>query len=300
MVGWQQVGDVVRLEATHLPSIAAFLGQAPIENVLLIDRLIEDGLPGRLYQEFVGYHEGADWLGVAYFSGDISLYIPGTVSAPHDRATERTVTALATYALERQPLVPRVIGRKETVDAFWALFTMANLPLRFDRAQTVYVLGRNDLQAPNDPDLRLAVPLDCEQVAMLASAMSQEEIQMDPLAEHPMGYRRLIDQRIRQDRYYVLEDAGLIRFQVQLNAVTPQAAQVTGVYTPPEDRRQGYARRGMAALCHQALERSENLTLFVNDFNDAANGLYRALGFRPVMSYRAVFMAEPRQHPSWP
>ena len=113
---------------------------------------------------------------------------------------------------------------------------------------------------------------------------------MDPFRDHPLSYLRLIEHRIRMQRYYVLEDQGAIKFQVHLNSITPYVGQITGVYTPPLFRRQGWAHRGMGEFCRQALTRAPRLCLFVNDFNTAAIRLYEGLGFKRVMDYRAIFL----------
>ncbi len=247
---------------------------------MVIDRIREDGLPGRAYQEFVGWREGGEWCAVAFFSGDIALFSPDG----------RGVEPIARYALRRVPMVPRIISRRETVELFWETFREAPYPVLFDRRQLVYTVDRAALRAAPEPLVRQATIDQLDDVAHLASAMSCEEIKMDPLRDHPIGYRRLIEQRIRLGRYWVLIEDGCIKFQVHLNSLTPQAGQITGVYTPPEFRGHGYARRGMGAFCLAALELAPSLCLFVNDFNVAARRLYEGLGFEEVMEYRAIFL----------
>jgi ribosomal protein S18 acetylase RimI-like enzyme len=274
------MGEVVRLNREHQDSIYEFLATSAVENVMIMDRILEDGLPGKPYQEFVGYREAGRWLGVMYFSGDISLYAPDP----------RAVPPLAAFALARVPLVPRIISRKESVDLFWETFKRIALPVLFDRRQLVYTLDPADLVAPPEPRLRTALPGEAPEVARLASAMSFEEIMLDPYKDYPSSYLRLVDQRIRLKRYYVLEEDGEIKFQVHLNSLTPYVGQVTGVYTPPEFRGRGYATQGMGEFCRLALKRAPRLCLFVNDFNLPAIRLYEKIGFRVAMEYRAIFL----------
>jgi RimJ/RimL family protein N-acetyltransferase len=197
---------------------------------------------------------------------------------------------MAEFALTRSPLVPRIIARKETVDIFWQTFGRLKMPLLFDRRQLVYILENQDLGAAPEPCLRPARLAEAHTVARLASAMSFEEIMLDPYKDYPASYLRLIEQRIKLQRYWVLEEDGQIKFQVHLNGVTPFAGQVTGVYTPPPFRHQGYAARGMGEFCRQVLTRLPRLCLFVNDFNLPAIRLYEKLGFKPAMEYRAIFL----------
>lgn len=274
------MGEIVPLRRAHLNSVYAFLAESPVENVMLLGQLLDEGLPELSGRAFVGYHEQGRWLGVAYFAGDISIY------APHEAA----IAPLARYALARRPFVPRVIGRRETIDCFWQEFGQAPYPVLFDRQQWVYALEPGELTEPSSAPLRPARLDEAREVAELASAMSLEEIMQDPLHEQPLMYMRLIEQRIRRERYYILKEDGVIKFQVHLNAVTPECGQITGVYTPPAHRRAGHARRGLAAFCRAAFHRVPRLSLFVNDFNAPAIHLYEALGFRRVMPYRAIFL----------
>lgn len=274
------MGELVHLGREHQQSVYDYLATAPIENVMMMGQILEEGISLSPYREFVGVRQNGAWGAVAYFSGDISLYA----------TSPEAIDTLAHYALRRVPIVPRIIGRKDMVDRFWETFRDAPYPLLFDRHQLVYVLDREALRAEPEPSVRLARLDEAEQVAELASAMSLEEIQLDPLKEHPLSYLRLVQHRIRQKRYYVLEENGEIKFQVHLNAVTPYCGQVTGVYTPPPFRRHGYARRGMGEFCRQVLQRVPTMSLFVNDFNEAAIRLYEGIGFTRTLDYRAIFL----------
>jgi predicted GNAT family acetyltransferase len=140
--------------------------------------------------------------------------------------------------------------------------------------------------------VRVALLSETEEVARLASAMSFEEIQMDPLKDFREPYLQLIASRIQKKRYYVLKEDGIIKFQVHLNSVTPFAGQISGVYTPPFYRQQGYAKRGMRQFCADTFRQVPTLCLFVNDFNAGAVALYEALGFQRTFDYRAIFLEE--------
>jgi hypothetical protein len=271
---------VVRLRREHLSELVTLLETSPIENVLLLDRLHEDGLPGRPFQEFVGWRAGGSLRGVAYFSGDIAVYAPDP----------RAVAPLARYAAARRPLVPRIISREETVDLFWETFRHLRLPLQFDRRQWLCVVRPETLRAESDARMRPATLAQLDEVTAHAAAMSVEEIQIDPLAEHPIGYRRLVEQRIRLQRYWVLTEGGRIRFQLHLNSLTDEAGQITGVYTPPPDRQQGWARLGLGSFCKALLASTPCVSLLVNDFNTPALKLYEQLGFEPAVRYRALFL----------
>jgi ribosomal protein S18 acetylase RimI-like enzyme len=274
------------LSAADLPSILAFLRTEPVENVALLDRFRTEGLSSGPYQESIGVWSGDRWLGLAHFGGDVSLFVPHLEAMP----------LLAEYAVRRTPVLPRVIAREATVQAYRQHFEVLGLPLLFDRPQRVLSLrpGQLSPSAPPDPGLRLARLEECDAQARIAAAMSLEEIQMDPLEAHPTAYPTLIAMRIMQRRYYLVARGGETVFQAHLNALCPEGGQVTGVYVPPPFRGQGLGKAGMAEFARRVLELTPVLSLFVNESNVRALALYRGLGFQDDLAYRAIFWAEPR------
>jgi predicted GNAT family acetyltransferase len=55
------------------------------------------------------------------------------------------------------------------------------------------------------------------------------------------------------------------------------------VWTPPEQRRRGYAAALTAQICAEALAiPSHACTLYADAANATANGVYTRIGFRPV------------------
>ena len=67
-----------------------------------------------------------------------------------------------------------------------------------------------------------------------------------------------------------------------------QTLQLQGLWTPPELRGQGLAAASFAAICDRLLEVSPTLSLYVNDFNDAAIALYRRVGFEHVGDFQTM------------
>ena len=61
------------------------------------------------------------------------------------------------------------------------------------------------------------------------------------------------------------------------------SSRITGVYTPPEHRRHGYAAGITWAASHEALERGAAHVLLYTDLeNPTSNAVYQRLGYRPV------------------
>jgi GNAT superfamily N-acetyltransferase len=113
-----------------------------------------------------------------------------------------------------------------------------------------------DVQAGRDPD-----------------AHGREEIA-------PEDLRR----RIEQDCYWFwLDDAGE---RVHLTGANPPSygvARIGPVYTPPERRRQGYAGAAVAEVSQLFLDRGARVCLYTDQANPTSNGVYQAIGYRPVV-----------------
>ena len=78
------------------------------------------------------------------------------------------------------------------------------------------------------------------------------------------------------------------------NAALREAVQIGPVYTPPELRRQGYARAVVAAsLLDARAEGVQTAILFTGEDNLPAQKAYAALGFRRAGAFRLVLLRTP-------
>ncbi len=77
------------------------------------------------------------------------------------------------------------------------------------------------------------------------------------------------------------------------NAVLPEAVQIGGVYTPPEARSRGFARRAVAMHLHEAqADGVENAMLFAASVQ--ACKAYEAIGFVRTGAFAILFYDEPQ------
>lgn len=74
------------------------------------------------------------------------------------------------------------------------------------------------------------------------------------------------------------------------SAKTRGIVQVGGVYTPPELRRNGYARAAVgASLLHERERGAKRSTLFTGSDNTGALRAYTTLGYRPIGDFELLF-----------
>jgi predicted GNAT family acetyltransferase len=67
-----------------------------------------------------------------------------------------------------------------------------------------------------------------------------------------------------------------------------QTTQLQGIWTPPSMRGRGLATASLAAICDRLLDTTPTLSLYVNDFNEAAIALYRRVGFEHVGDFQTL------------
>jgi GNAT superfamily N-acetyltransferase len=105
------------------------------------------------------------------------------------------------------------------------------------------------------------------------AAHGREEIQPEDLRK-----------RIEGGSYWFwLDDAGE---RVHLTGANPPAfgvARIGPVYTPPQQRRKGYAGAAVAAVSRILLDQGARVCLYTDQANPTSNGVYVALGYRPVV-----------------
>ena len=83
--------------------------------------------------------------------------------------------------------------------------------------------------------------------------------------------------------WFWLDDAGE---RVHLTGANPPSygvARIGPVYTPPEQRRKGYAGAAVAQVSQLFLDQGARVCLYTDQANPTSNGVYVALGYRPVV-----------------
>lgn len=276
---------VDRLGPADLVETFGYLDRDPVLHVYLLALALRDAL-ARPRDEWWAARRDGNMVGVLHLGG-----LTGAVLPLGDDPPARL--ALADRIAARLAFLPRrfqVIGPRAAVAAATTRLEAEGHAPRLARDQVYLALAPDDLP-PFDrlPELRPARPEDYELVFDSGARLRLEELEEDPRIADPVGYARRVEEECRDGHTHLWIDASGLGFRASVSALTPDAAQVSGVYTPPARRGRGLATRGLAELCARLFERTRDLCLFVNDFNAPALAVYRKLGFRHHADWGSAF-----------
>jgi uncharacterized protein len=201
--------------------------------------------------------------------------------AGHDEirvAVERLVADLAAVT----PDLPTALGPKSTVEPFaevWARATGRNAQLEL--AERIYRLWRVIPPARVPGSWRLAGPRDRTLLVGWLLAFHEEALPAGSVPPDPGIVGRWVGQ---DDRYaYLWEVDGRVVSLVVAGARTPTGRRIGPVYTPPADRRRGYAGALTAAASQDQLNRGRRFCFLFTDLaNPTSNAIYRQVGYEPV------------------
>ena len=246
--------------------ILRFCARDPVERVFLED------VARRRLGRFVGAAEDGDLRALCHLGVNV---VPSG-------------DGCGVFAREASRAAPRMlIGEARAVSELWEA-ARSDLPRpREDRpGQPVFVI--REPPASGDTGLRPASLDDLELLMPACAAAHEQELGIDPLRRDAEGFRWRTRSQIEEERSWLWVEDGVILFKAEASAWTPGAVQLQQVWVDPQVRRRGYGARGLADVCRLLLEKVPAVCLFVRAENDAAIGLYEAIGMEHVLDYRSL------------
>jgi predicted GNAT family acetyltransferase len=259
-----------------------FLQRDQLINVYLIARLLEERTLAASQIAVVRYN-GAIVL-VASLATNIVL--GGDPSMPKD-ITDSAVGLIGDRILHRMLPVRAIISPAHLVESLWSVLrTRIDPPTVLRMNQPIYALPKR-LDYPDLTLGRYATLKDLDPLVPACAAMHKEEVGIDPLERDAAGYRERIRELVEKKRSVIRVVDGVIATKCEYSAITPDAAQLMGVWTHPRFRRRGLSAELLREVCGHLSRKGRTVTLFVNDFNKPAIGLYESLGFHQIGMNRA-------------
>lgn len=282
-----------RLGPPNLIETFGFLDRDPVLNVYLLALTLRDELAKPRDELWAARRDG-EITSLLYLGGQSGAVLPlgedpGALELMADQLVAR---------LSELPRRFQIIGQRAGVRAMVSRLEREGVRPRLIRDQWYMAIDRGRI-APFDrlEALGRARREDYDLVYQSGALLRAEELDEDPRVSDPFGYAKRVEEECRDGYTHLWVDEEGLCFRASVSALTPEAAQVSGVFTPPTRRNRGLARRGLSELCSRLLERSAAVCLFVNDFNAPAISLYRRLGFETRSPWASAFYegtGEPR------
>jgi hypothetical protein len=267
-----------------------FLWQSGVRDVFVAAQLWSGGLEHRLpdgMPEFHGVFAGSE-LRTMLFFGLGGLAMP---TGDDPRALAELGPALA----RRAPSLRALVGSEANVDVLRPFVTGAGARARVDvREIFMEVDGATLDPEALEPELRPARLEDLDAVARASSRAHLEEMGDDPMARNPEAFLGRVARLILEERVFVVRRGPALAFKAELSALCPLGAQIAGVYTEPQFRNQGLARRGTAEVARLALATTPSVCLYVREDNAPARRAYERGGFRATRACRTMIFSEYR------
>jgi hypothetical protein len=282
-------GDEVEL--TRLETADALLAVA---GDYLVEREAEHNLPlGILLtlRDQPGVYREPPYLALVRDAGKVALVVVrtpprGLILSEPGVALERITGAVQVVVDDLaavSPDLPGAGGPKPTVGPFVAGWSAATgQPARLAMAERIYRLSRVIPPRPTPGAWRLADLGDRALLLDWLVAFQDEALSVRPPAGEAEA---MVDLWVRQDGRlaYLWEVDRRVASLVVAGARTPTGRRIGPVYTPPGERRHGYAAALTAAASQDQLDRGSRFCFLFTDLSNAtANGIYQRIGYQPV------------------
>ncbi len=185
--------------------------------------------------------------------------------------------------------VPGVLGPSEVAAAFaWAWSQATGHGWRPGMSERVYELRRVIPPPPPGGSLRLATDADLDLViAWMLDFIRDTGVQDPPDQVPQMARIKIVDRLL-----FLWEVDGAAVSMAGATRPGVHSISIGPVYTPPEQRRKGYAAACVAALSQRLLDSGfEFCTLFTDLANPTSNSIYQQIGYRPVCDFNEYLFA---------
>ncbi len=243
---------------------------------------------------FLAVHplDRAWWYGV--FRGGalrgVVMVLPGRLSVPWIPSRDDAVALGHHLGQLHGPCM--LVGPREACDGLWETWATGVVPIRhYD--QRLYVLDK----APDVgliQGFRRADYNDWKAVAEYAAEMEEEDLGTNPAVEDLQLHEKVVQERVKAGRTWVIERGGEIVFQVNVGTTTAWGCQIGGTFVPPKHRGAGLATLGVAALMDRLMARQPLVTLHVNEANHPAVRVYEKVGFARAAPFRLITVRDGR------
>ncbi len=269
------------LDARDLDAFLALAGLDPVVNVFADYRARTTNLEPRwLGGEMWGRFESGELRAACHVGANLVTV----------QADAQDAAAFAERAVSRGRTVSTIVGPHDAVEVFWNGVARSWGTPRETRWSQPHLQISGAPLIDSDPLVRRTTAQDMDELYPACVAMYTEEVGLSPEAGGGADlYRARVAQLVNKRWSFARFDEGRLVFKAEVACATPQAAQVQGVWVPPDRRGQGLASAGMAAVV--ALIQQEVapvVSLYVNHWNTPARQAYAKVGFVETARFATI------------
>ena len=205
-------------------------------------------------------------------------------------ADAEAAAAFAERALARPRTISTIVGPHDAVAAMWAVVEPSWNDAREVRWRQPHLVIDHESAVRPDPRVRRSVRADFDVLYPACVAMYEEEIGVSPeTAGGREMYRARVLQLIGRGWSFARYESGRVVFKAEVACVSPTAAQVQGVWVPPDRRGEGLATHGLAAVVDMVRsDVAPTVSLYVNEWNTPARRAYERIGFRETARFSTI------------
>ena len=204
------------------------------------------------------------------------------------RMEPAAVDALIHSLRAELPSLPGVIGPEPSAGEFAARWSrLQQQPSQARMRQRFYVLHQVRGNLPATPGhLRQATSSDLRQVAEWVAKFTEEAATGD--SDDP---QEVAGRVIGRGQLYLWQASNPVSMAAWTGA-TPSGRRLALVFTPPAERRRGYASACVAALSGTILSMGNSYCCLYADLaNPTANAIYARIGYEPLYDVTQYFLA---------
>jgi hypothetical protein len=272
---------VSELAETETNEVLTFLSERPIHTVCMIGMIRDNGLQSE--------HNRGTFYGCRNSEGRLE----GVALIGHATLIEtRTRSAVKEFALTAQihNRLHMIMAEQEKVEEFWNHYAEDGQSMRLACRELLFELKTTVETRTSVRGLRLATIDDLHLIAPVHAAMAEAESGVNPLEKDREGFLNRCARRISKNRVWVLIEDNQLIFKADVQAETSEVIYLEGVYTSPEARGTGLARRCFTQLCESLLTKTRSICVLANEENEKAHAFYRLCGFKRISNYDTIFL----------
>jgi predicted GNAT family acetyltransferase len=234
------------------------------------------------------WRDPANWL-MATVSDAAGIRLTAIMTPPHNITLYATDNEINPEAIDclidelKNYEIPGVMTEKTLAEYFANEYTLRKgLTYKTAMSQRIYELTAVNPEIPRFGNVRLLDEKDMHffpywaEAFYAANIYGRTEMSIPQNAEHYLN-------RIAAKKLYVLENNGVPVSMAGYTREMQTAIGVAFVYTPPYERRKGYASSIAAHLSQRALDKGFTKCVLYTDLaNPTSNSIYQKIGYVPI------------------